>query len=67
MPEEMNVWRYSIIYNCSTNGIEALLSIAILLVLPLARLRKQRKKYSFILSTYSKKAAHLINEQLFGD
>ena len=41
---EMNVWRYSIIYNCSTNGIEALLSIAILLVLPLARLRKQLKK-----------------------
>lgn len=41
---EMNVWVYSIIYNFSSNGVEALLSIAILLFLPLDRLRKQLKK-----------------------
>lgn len=41
---EMNVWVYSIIYNGSTNGVEALLSVAILLILPLDRLRKQLKK-----------------------
>lgn len=41
---EMNVWVYSIIYNFSTNGLEALLSVAILLILPLDRLRQQLKK-----------------------
>ncbi len=41
---EMNVWVYSIVYNCSTNGLEALLSVAILLLLPLERIRKQLKK-----------------------
>lgn len=41
---EMNVWVYSIIYNCSTNGLEALLSVAILLILPLDRLCQQLKK-----------------------
>ncbi len=41
---EMNVWKYSIIYNCSTNGLESLLSIAILLILPMDRLRRQLKK-----------------------
>lgn len=41
---EMNVWVYSIIYNCSTNGLEALLSVAILLLLPLERIRKQLRE-----------------------
>lgn len=41
---EMNVWVYSIIYNCSTNGLEALLSVAVLLLLPLERIRKQLRE-----------------------
>ena len=37
---DMNPWIYSITYNMSTNGVESLLAIIVLSVLPLTRLKK---------------------------
>lgn len=39
-PEGMNVWPYSIMYNLLGYGVEALLSIIVLSILPLKHLRK---------------------------
>lgn len=37
---DMNPWIYSITYNMSTNGVESLLAIIVLSILPLTRLKK---------------------------
>lgn len=39
-PEGMNVWPYSIMYNFLGGGVEALLSIIVLAILPLKNLKK---------------------------
>lgn len=39
-PKGMNVWLYSFIYNFSTGGVEGILSIIILMILPIKRLEK---------------------------
>lgn len=39
-PEGMNVWPYSIMYNVFGSGVEALLSIIVLVILPLKHLKK---------------------------
>lgn len=39
-PEGMNIWRYSIVYNFLGHGVEFLLSIAVLTILPLRNFKK---------------------------
>lgn len=38
-PKGMNVWLYSIIYNVSGNGVEGILSVILLVILPIKRLK----------------------------
>lgn len=42
-PEGMNIWIYSIIYNCTSAGVEGLLSVIILAILPIKRIKKALK------------------------
>lgn len=39
-PEGMNVWPYSIMYNVLGSGVEAVLSIVVLVILPMTNLKK---------------------------
>ncbi len=39
-PKGMNVWLYSLIYNGSSLGVEGVLSIILLLILPIKRIKK---------------------------
>ncbi|MGL4654410.1 MAG: energy-coupled thiamine transporter ThiT [Sarcina sp.] len=39
-PPEMNLWWYSIVYNLSSVGIVGILSIVVIMILPIQRLRK---------------------------
>ncbi|KEI11617.1 membrane protein [Clostridium novyi B str. ATCC 27606] len=38
-PKGMNVWLYSIIYNVSGNGVEGILSVILLVIFPIKRLK----------------------------
>lgn len=39
-PKGMNVWWYSTIYNCTSAGVEGILSVIIIAILPINRIRK---------------------------
>ena len=43
-PEGMNPWVYSIVYNVLSNGVEGLLSILVLMVMPLQRFAEVIRK-----------------------